>query len=372
MGTQIQRRRLWRGRLPRRALRRPCARPQGQLRPCWSLTRPDVVLDIHRDYLRAGADIVSTTTFGATAIAQLGLRSRGRRARNSTPPRPGSRARPRRVLDARQTALRCRRARPHATYPASISPTSTTRRRNVTFDEVARRLPRAGRGPDRKAAATCSSSRPCSTRSTPRRRSSPLDELMEESGERPGHRLRHRDRRLRRIPLRADGERVLALGAPRAAARRWPELALGAALMRPHIEELAKVAGDTVRQLLPERRPAQPDERDRLRRDARGHGAPDGKFARASFSISPAAAAARRRHIAEIATRVGRYAPRCRLCRRPDAPLFRSGLRPGHAPAVPQPSRASPGGRDLGSGGTTAVAAAVPSRSGKWSWWPAR
>src|ERR1700739_3928647 len=31
-------------------------------------TRPDVVLDIHREYFRAGADIVETNTFGGTRV----------------------------------------------------------------------------------------------------------------------------------------------------------------------------------------------------------------------------------------------------------------------------------------------------------------
>jgi 5-methyltetrahydrofolate--homocysteine methyltransferase len=35
-----------------------------------SLTRPDVISDIHEGYLAAGADIVETNTFGATSIAQ--------------------------------------------------------------------------------------------------------------------------------------------------------------------------------------------------------------------------------------------------------------------------------------------------------------
>src|SRR5215204_1797821 len=35
-----------------------------------NLTRPEVVEDIHRSYLAAGADIVTTNTFTATAIAQ--------------------------------------------------------------------------------------------------------------------------------------------------------------------------------------------------------------------------------------------------------------------------------------------------------------
>ncbi|MSQ57243.1 MAG: 5-methyltetrahydrofolate--homocysteine methyltransferase [Limnohabitans sp.] len=36
-----------------------------------SLTRPDVILDIHQSYLAAGADMIETNTFGATTIAQV-------------------------------------------------------------------------------------------------------------------------------------------------------------------------------------------------------------------------------------------------------------------------------------------------------------
>ena len=35
-----------------------------------SLTRPDVIADIHEKYLAAGADLIETNTFGATTIAQ--------------------------------------------------------------------------------------------------------------------------------------------------------------------------------------------------------------------------------------------------------------------------------------------------------------
>jgi 5-methyltetrahydrofolate--homocysteine methyltransferase len=35
-----------------------------------SLTRPDVISDIHERYLAAGADLIETNTFGATRIAQ--------------------------------------------------------------------------------------------------------------------------------------------------------------------------------------------------------------------------------------------------------------------------------------------------------------
>ncbi|MCA0176930.1 MAG: homocysteine S-methyltransferase family protein [Proteobacteria bacterium] len=34
------------------------------------LTRPDVIEDIHRQYLAAGADLIETNTFGATSVAQ--------------------------------------------------------------------------------------------------------------------------------------------------------------------------------------------------------------------------------------------------------------------------------------------------------------
>ena len=35
-----------------------------------SITRPDIIKDIHRQYLQAGADIIETNTFSATTIAQ--------------------------------------------------------------------------------------------------------------------------------------------------------------------------------------------------------------------------------------------------------------------------------------------------------------
>src|SRR5512137_372036 len=34
------------------------------------LTRPDVIAEIHAQYLAAGADLIETNTFGATSIAQ--------------------------------------------------------------------------------------------------------------------------------------------------------------------------------------------------------------------------------------------------------------------------------------------------------------
>jgi len=36
----------------------------------FSLTQPDMICDIHRRFLDAGADIIETNTFGATSITQ--------------------------------------------------------------------------------------------------------------------------------------------------------------------------------------------------------------------------------------------------------------------------------------------------------------
>ncbi|MCL4745439.1 MAG: methionine synthase [Burkholderiaceae bacterium] len=69
MGTMIQRERLgeeqFRG-------ERFASHPQdlGGDNEVLTLTRPDLIASIHDAYLRAGADIVETNTFGATAIAQ--------------------------------------------------------------------------------------------------------------------------------------------------------------------------------------------------------------------------------------------------------------------------------------------------------------
>ena len=39
-----------------------------------NITRPDVILDIHRRYLRAGADIISTNTFSSQRISEADYR----------------------------------------------------------------------------------------------------------------------------------------------------------------------------------------------------------------------------------------------------------------------------------------------------------
>src|SRR5688572_32834814 len=69
MGTMIQRRKLdeadFRG--DRFRNHRHDLKGNGDV---LALTRPDVIGDIHREYLAAGADILETNTFSSTAIAQ--------------------------------------------------------------------------------------------------------------------------------------------------------------------------------------------------------------------------------------------------------------------------------------------------------------
>jgi len=101
-----------------------------------SLVRPDLILNIHRQYLDAGADVIETNTFGATSIAQgdygladiayeLNLES-ARLARQacdefSTP------ARPRFVAGALGPQPKTASISPDVNDPAA---------RNVTFDEL--------------------------------------------------------------------------------------------------------------------------------------------------------------------------------------------------------------------------------------------
>ena len=72
------------------------------------LTRPDVILDIHRTYLKAGSDVIETNSFNATASDLERLRPfregvRDQPYRGET--RPSGR---RRVIDIRKAPLRRR------------------------------------------------------------------------------------------------------------------------------------------------------------------------------------------------------------------------------------------------------------------------
>jgi len=69
MGTEVQRRGLEEDDFRNDRLRDHAGQLAGN-NDLLSLTRPDVVADIHRSYLEAGADIICTNTFSSTAVAQ--------------------------------------------------------------------------------------------------------------------------------------------------------------------------------------------------------------------------------------------------------------------------------------------------------------
>ena len=113
---------------------------------CSRLTQPQMIHEIHGRYLEAGADIVETNTFNATAISQAdyGLedlawsstaRPHGSPARRRTPTRRPER--PRLVAGALGPTNRTASLSPDVNNPGS---------RNVTFDELAAAYKEAARG----------------------------------------------------------------------------------------------------------------------------------------------------------------------------------------------------------------------------------
>ncbi|MCB0761150.1 MAG: homocysteine S-methyltransferase family protein [Flavobacteriales bacterium] len=69
MGTMIQRHRLQEDDFRNAALQ-DHPHPLAGNNDLLTLTRPDIILDIHKSYLEAGADIIETNTFSSTSIAQ--------------------------------------------------------------------------------------------------------------------------------------------------------------------------------------------------------------------------------------------------------------------------------------------------------------
>ena len=209
------------------------------------LTRPDVVREIHHQYLAAGADLIETNTFGATSIAQedygLGPIARelnlvgARLARevadlHSTPDKP------RFVAGALGPTPRT----------ASISPdVNDAGARNTSFDDL-----RAAYYEQASALLEggCDLFLVETIFDTLNAKAAifALDELMEDTGE--------------RLPVIISGTVTDASGrilSGQTVPAFWHSVrharplavglncALGAAVMRPYIEELSKVAGDT-------------------------------------------------------------------------------------------------------------------------------
>jgi 5-methyltetrahydrofolate--homocysteine methyltransferase len=112
-----------------------------------TLTRPDVVTDVHRRYLDAGADIISTNTFNATRIAMADYalepwveemdREAARLARDAADAAEAADGRPRWVAGALGPTNRTASLSPDVNDPAA---------RNVSFEELADAYLEAARG----------------------------------------------------------------------------------------------------------------------------------------------------------------------------------------------------------------------------------
>ncbi|HSW24891.1 MAG TPA: homocysteine S-methyltransferase family protein [Burkholderiaceae bacterium] len=278
-----------------------------------NLTLPDVVRDIHLEYLHAGADIVETNTFGATRIAQedYGLASHAREM-NVAAARIA-----RAAVDAVATPERPRfvaGALGPTPRTASISPdVNDPGARNADFDGLRQAYHEQAAGLleggvdlflvetifdtlNAKAAIFA------------------LDELMVETGE--------------RLPVIVSGTVTDASGrilSGQTVAAFWHSVrharplavglncALGAALMRPYIEELSKVAADTWISCYPNAGLPNPMSETGFDETPEVTSALLEEFARAGFlNIAGGCCGTTPAHIRAIAQRVAAYRPRGR------------------------------------------------------------
>jgi 5-methyltetrahydrofolate--homocysteine methyltransferase len=284
------------------------------------LTQPAIIQDIHEQYLAAGADIIETNTFGATSIAQedYGLAPLAREMnvaaarlarqacdRHSTPDKP------RFVAGALGPTPRTASISPDVNDPGA---------RNVSFDQLRDAYREQAEG---LLEGGCDLFLVETIFDTLNAKAAifALDELMEATGE--------------RLPVIISGTvtdasgRILSgqtVGAFWHSVRHARPLAvglncaLGAALMRPYIEELSRVAGDTFISCYPNAGLPNPmsdtgfDETPEITSGLLAD------FAKAGFlNIAGGCCGTTPDHIAAIAQRVSAYRPRSRR-----DPLFSS------------------------------------------------
>jgi 5-methyltetrahydrofolate--homocysteine methyltransferase len=277
------------------------------------LTRPDVIREIHDQYLAAGADIIETNTFGATTVAQddYGLAEvaheinlAGARLARAACDAAATPDKPRFVAGALGPTPRTASISPDVNDPAA---------RNVDFETLraAYRDQASGLlegGCDLFLVETIFDTLNAKAAIFA------LDELMEETGE--------------RLPVVISGTVTDASGrilSGQTVSAFWHSVrharplavglncALGAALMRPYIEELAKAASDTYISCYPNAGLPNPMSETGFDETPEITGSLVEEFARAGFlNIAGGCCGTTPDHIAEIARRVGRYAPRCR------------------------------------------------------------
>ncbi|MBC7939447.1 MAG: homocysteine S-methyltransferase family protein [Chitinophagaceae bacterium] len=277
------------------------------------LTRPDVIREIHAQYLAAGADLIETNTFGATSIAQedYGL-GHVAREMNEVAARLA-----REVADAHATPDKPRfvaGALGPTPRTASISPdVNDPGARNTSFDELRAAYREQAEG---LLAGGCDVFLVETVFDTLNAKAAifALDELMEDTGE--------------RLPVIISGTVTDASGrilSGQTVAAFWHSVrharplavglncALGAAVMRPYIEELAKVAADTYVSCYPNAGLPNPMSETGFDETPEVTGSLLEEFARAGFlNIAGGCCGTTPEHIAEISRRLKAYRPRAR------------------------------------------------------------
>ncbi|GAP35031.1 homocysteine S-methyltransferase family protein [Piscinibacter sakaiensis] len=277
------------------------------------LTRPDVIREIHDQYLAAGADIIETNTFGATSIAQEDYDLAGLAREMNVVAAQLARA----ACDAVSTPERPRfvaGALGPTPRTASISPdVNDPAARNIDFDALRAAYREQAEG---LLEGGCDLFLVETIFDTLNAKAAifALDELMDETGE--------------RLPVIISGTVTDASGrilSGQTVSAFWHSVrharplavglncALGATLMRPYIEELSKVAGDTWISCYPNAGLPNPMSDTGFDETPEITGSLVEEFAKSGFlNIAGGCCGTTPAHIAEIARRVGRYQPRCR------------------------------------------------------------
>jgi 5-methyltetrahydrofolate--homocysteine methyltransferase len=276
------------------------------------LTRPDVISEIHEQYLAAGADILETNTFGATTVAQddygLGTLARelnvaaAKLAREACD-KFSSADKPRFVAGALGPTPKTASISPDVNDPAA---------RNVTFDELKAAYYEQASG---LLEGGCDLFLVETIFDTLNAKAAifALDELMDDTGE--------------RLPVIISGTVTDASGrilSGQTVSAFWHSVrhakpiaiglncALGATLMRPYIEELSRVAGDTYVSCYPNAGLPNPMSETGFDETPEITGSLLEEFAQAGFlNIAGGCCGTTPDHIAAIAQRVGKYRPRC-------------------------------------------------------------
>ena len=277
------------------------------------ITRPDVIREIHAQYLAAGADIIETNTFGATSIAQedYGLAHIARemnvaaaRVARSAADEFSTPDKPRFVAGTLGPTPRTASISPDVNDPSA---------RNVSFDQLRAAYREQAEG---LLEGGCDLFLVETIFDTLNAKAAifALDELMEDTGE--------------RLPVIVSGTVTDASGrilSGQTVAAFWHSVrharplavglncALGAAVMRPYIEELSKVAADTYVSCYPNAGLPNPMSDTGFDETPDVTGSLMEEFARSGFlNIAGGCCGTTPEHIAEIARRLGSYRPRTR------------------------------------------------------------